>query len=107
MTDHQQAAIEAAANSLRQIEPNLYHNPHNPQRYYGGLAQDAIAAAEPHLRKKWAEEWGIGDETSRPLYDARLRIGELEGDIRDKDREIRKLDFVLNIALDLLEGAGE
>ena len=56
MTDHQQAAIEAAANSLRQIEPNLYQNPYNPQRYYGGLAQDAIAAAEPHLRKKWAEE---------------------------------------------------
>ena len=56
MTDHQQAAIEAAANSLRQIEPNLYQNPYNPQRYYGGLAQDAIAAAEPHLRRKWAEE---------------------------------------------------
>ena len=56
MTDHQQAALEAAANSLRQIEPNLYQNPYNPQRYYGGLAQDAIAAAEPHLRAKWAEE---------------------------------------------------
>ena len=55
-TDHQQAAIEAAANSLRQIEPNLYQNPYNPQQYYGGLAQDAIAAAEPHLRRKWAEE---------------------------------------------------
>ena len=56
MTDHQQAATEAAAKSLRQIEPNLYQNPYNPQRYYGGLAQDAIAAAEPHLRRKWAEE---------------------------------------------------
>ena len=51
-----QEAVEAAANSLRQIEPNLYHNPYNPQRYYGGLAQDVLAAAEPHLRKKWAEE---------------------------------------------------
>ena len=64
MTDHQQAAIEAAANSLRQIEPNLYQNPANPQRYYGGLAQDVLAAAEPHLRKKWAEEvraLSIGD----------------------------------------------
>ena len=56
MTDHQQAAIDAAAISLRQIEPNLYQNPANPQRYYGGLAQDVLAAAEPHLRKKWAEE---------------------------------------------------
>ena len=56
MTDHQQAAIDAAAISLRQIEPNLYQNPANPQRYYGGLAQDVLAAAEPHLRKKCAEE---------------------------------------------------
>ena len=55
MTDHQQAALEAAAISLRQIEPNLYRNPVNPQRYYGGLAQDVLAAAEPHLRRKWAE----------------------------------------------------
>ncbi len=107
MTDHQQAAINAAANSLRQIEPNLYQNPHNPQRYYGGLAQDAIAAAEPHLRRKLAEEWGVGDETSRPLYDARLRIGELEGEVHYKDREIRRLDFELNIALGFLKGDGE
>ena len=107
MTDYQQAAIDAAANSLRQIEPNLYENPFNPERYYSFLAQDAIAAAEPHLRKKWAEEWGIGDETSRPLYDARLRIGELEGEVHYKDREIRRLDFELNIALGFLKGDGE
>ena len=56
MTDHQQAAIEAAAISLQQIEPNLYQNPVNPQRYYVGLAQDVLAAAEPHLRKKWLDE---------------------------------------------------
>ena len=67
MTDHQQAAIEAAANSLRQIEQNLYHNPYNPQRYYGGLAQDTIAAAEPHLRVKWAEE--IREKVNPPDVD--------------------------------------
>ena len=67
MTDHQQAAVEAAANSLRQIEPNLYQNPYNPQRYYGGLAQDAIAAAEPHLRRKWAEE--IREKVNPPDVD--------------------------------------
>ena len=67
MTDHQQAALEAAANSLRQIEPNLYQNPYNPQRYYGGLAQDAIAAAEPHLRRKWAEE--IREKVNPPDVD--------------------------------------
>ena len=63
MTNHQQAAIDAAAISLRQIEPNLYQNPANPQRYYGGLAQDVLAAAEPHLRKKWAEEIRNGVNT--------------------------------------------
>ena len=71
------------------------------------IAAAVIEAAEPYLRKKWAEEWGIGDETSRPLYDARLRIGELEGEVHYKDREIRRLDFELNIALGFLEGDGE
>ena len=105
MTDHQQTAIEAVDDALRADQWDG-----DPEDLPGSMANEAelaVEAAEPHLRKKWAEEWGIGDETSRPLYDARLRIGELEGDIQCKDREIRKLDFVLNIALDLLEGAGE
>ena len=71
------------------------------------LAQVQREAAEPHLRRKWAEEWGVGDETSRPLYYARLRIGELEGEVHYKDREIRRLDFELNIALGFLKGDGE
>ena len=82
MTDHQKAAIEAAANSLRQIEPNLYHNPYNPQRYYGGLAQDAIAAAEPHLRKKWAEEIREGVNPPDTGKDHEWRRGFITGVLR-------------------------
>ena len=48
--DHQQAARVAVANTMRQIEPNLYKNPANPEIYYGYLADDAIRAAAPHLR---------------------------------------------------------
>ena len=54
MTDHQQAAIEAAEDALRadiwdgdpeDIPPTMVRE-----------AELALAAAEPHLRKKWAEE---------------------------------------------------
>ena len=54
--DYQQAARMAVANTMRQIEPNLYKNPANPEIYYGHLADDAIRAAAPHLRAAWAEE---------------------------------------------------
>ena len=100
-TDYQQAAIEAAAKAMA--------DDWNPDRdpiltaMFRDHADSALAAAEPNLRKKWAEEWGIGDETSRPLYDARQRIRELEGDVRYTNSEIQRL----NRALDLLEGAGE
>lgn len=53
--DHQQAARTAVMNSVRQIEPNLYQNPHNPERYYGGLADDILTAATPHLRAEWEQ----------------------------------------------------
>ena len=54
--DHQQAARVAVANTMRQIEPNLYQNPANPEIYYGHLADDAIRAAAPHLRAAWEQE---------------------------------------------------
>ena len=90
-TDHQQAAIEAAANSLRQIEPNLYQNPYNPQQYYGGLAQDAIAAAEPHLRRKWAAE-------ARKLLNLRADFQGPHATARNRG---------IHDVISLLEGAGE
>ena len=77
-----QEAVEAAANSLRQIEPNLYQNPHNPRRYYGGLAQDAIAAAEPYLRKKWAEEIREGVNPPDTGKDHEWRLGFITGVLR-------------------------
>ena len=54
--DYQQAARVAVANTMRQIEPNLYKNPANPEIYYGHLADDAIRAAAPHLRAAWEQE---------------------------------------------------
>ena len=54
MTDHQQAAIEAAAEAMA--------TDWNPDRdpvmtaIFRDYSVSAIAAAEPHLRKKWAEE---------------------------------------------------
>ena len=91
MTDHQQAAIEAAAISLRQIEPNLYQNPANPQRYYGGLAQDVLAAAEPHLRRKWADE-------ARKLLNMRADFQGPHATARNRG---------IHDVIALLEGAGE
>ena len=104
MTNHQQAAIEALTDEVYAQFNFQYGDFNTPSEEE---AESILAAAEPHLRRKWAEEWGVGDETSRPLYDARLRIGELEGEVHYKDREIRRLDFELNIALGFLKGDGE
>ena len=41
MTDHYRAAVEAAEDAMRSK---------------GRLAEIAVEAAEPHLRRKWAEE---------------------------------------------------
>ena len=54
MTDYQQAALEAAAKAMA--------DDWNPDRdpiltaMFRDHADSALAAAEPHLRKKWAEE---------------------------------------------------
>ena len=50
MTDHGQAAIEAA---FKKLEPRFLGQPRMRCKEATALA---IAAAEPHLRKKWAEE---------------------------------------------------
>ena len=62
MTDHQQAAIEAANRELRDYSAVCYC-PGSPEYVdsldkidEGDAAERAIAAAEPHLRKKWAAE---------------------------------------------------
>ena len=61
MTDHQQAAIEAGADRLLWKFEDLPHGTRGQVAPYvtethREWAEDIIAAAEPHLRKKWAEE---------------------------------------------------
>ena len=62
MTDHQQAAIEAVDDALRADQWDG-----DPEDLPGSMANEAeiaVEAAEPHLRRKWAEEvraLSIGD----------------------------------------------
>ena len=54
MTDHQQAAIEAAEDALR---ADIWDgDPEDIPPTMEREAELAVAAAEPHLRRKWAEE---------------------------------------------------
>ena len=61
MTDHQQDAIEAGAYRLLWKFEDLPHGtrgqvaPYVTETHWE-WAEDIIAAAEPHLRRKWAEE---------------------------------------------------
>ena len=71
MTDHQQAAIEAGA---RAYDPEAWtaydrESPSTEGRelmveYSKSKAESILAAAEPHLRKKWAEELYPKDDPS-------------------------------------------
>ena len=99
MTDQQQAAIEAGA---RAYDPEAWtaydrESPSTEGRelmveYSKSKAESILAAAEPHLRKKWAEEInnlmpGIVDDT--------------------KNDYARGVKAGINYALAILEGAGE
>lgn len=54
MPDHQQAAIEAAEDALR---ADIWDgDPEDIPPTMGREAELAVAAAEPHLRRKWVEE---------------------------------------------------
>ena len=64
MTDHQQAAIEAAAEALR---ADIWDgDPEDIPPTMGREAELAVAAAEPHLRKKWAAEVAAEIRASLP-----------------------------------------
>ena len=78
MTDHQQAAIEAANRELRDYSAVCYC-PGSPEYVdsldkidEGDAAERAIAAAEPHLRKKWAEKVRAMSELDIDAIKARL-----------------------------------
>ena len=95
--DHQQAAVRAGAEAMRQIEPNLYKNPANPEIYYGHLADDAIRAAAPHLRAGIAKE--VRDLRSQFHDDAKTAFGRIGS---STEAYLNALDDVLAI----LEGGG-
>ena len=62
MTDHQQAAIEAGARALFVMQHRVSANVFDKGDYKAlkdaaiRESTNVLAAAEPHLRKKWAEE---------------------------------------------------
>ena len=89
MTDHQQAAIEAAAEAMA--------TDWNPDRdpvltaIFRDYSVSAIAAAEPHLRRKWADE-------ARKLLNMRAEFQGPHATARNRG---------IHDVISLLEGAGE
>ena len=89
MPDHQQAAIEAAAEAMA--------TDWNPDRdpvltaIFRDYSVSAIAAAEPHLRRKWADE-------ARKLLNMRADFQGPHATARNRG---------IHDVISLLEGAGE
>ena len=116
MTDHQQAAIEAAA---KQHSPHLWDGQFRAallrtkyftsEQAYEGVeknraeilaeAEEYITAAEPHLRKKWAEEV-LNEGILGAGYSALMNPNRGEHPVATFTRAVKHM-------VDLLEGAGE
>ena len=62
MTDHEQAALEAA---FKELEPRFLGQPRIRCKEATALA---IRAAEPHLRRKWATEVIAELDTARATW---------------------------------------
>ena len=97
MTDHQQAAIEAVkkARDRHYVTFPSYEQSLTcacGSNVDGHTYSELVAAAEPHLRRKWAEE--IVNRMPGFVYDTEnyYALGVKAG---------------INYALDLLKGAGE
>ena len=89
MTDHQQAAIEAVDDALRADQWDG-----DPEDLPGSMANEAeiaVEAAEPHLRRKWADE-------ARKLLNMRADFQGLHATARNRG---------IHDVISLLEGAGE
>ena len=101
MTDHQQAAIGAARD---EIWPKLTFD-----KVRAGLAAtEALAAAEPHLRKKWE------DELERAMFKVESvhHFGFGEYGIKclcgfESARNRSRTEHITQAVRGLLEGAGE
>ena len=102
--DHQQAARVAVANTMRQIEPNLYKNPANPEIYYGHLADDAIRAAAPHLRAAWEQE--MAEKIRAKFLGPDFGRNPVNGQDSPDAALHAAYDEGLQTALALLEGGG-
>ena len=89
MTDHQQAAIEAVDDALRADQWDG-----DPEDLPGSMtseAEIAVEAAEPHLRRKWADE-------ARKLLNMRADFQGPHATARNRG---------IHDVISLLEGAGE
>ena len=98
MTDHQQAAIEAAEDALR---ADIWDgDPEDIPPTMECEAELAVAAAEPHLRRKWAEE--LVERIGASNLGAPLRIDPDGTFLMANGPEMRALlcEFIM-------EGAGE
>ena len=88
MTDHQQAAIEAVDDALRADQWDG-----DPEDLPGSMtneAEIAVEAAEPHLRRKWADE-------ARKLLNLRADFQGPHATARNRG---------IHDVISLLEGAG-
>lgn len=97
MPDHQQAAIEAAEDALR---ADIWDgDPEDIPPTMGCEAELAVAAAEPHLRRKWAEEV-LNDGILGAGYSVLMNPNRGDHPVTTFTRAVKHM-------LDLLEGAGE
>ena len=124
MTDHEQAAIEAAAKQhsphlwdwrfrdslllLRGFTPEIADEAVEKRRAeILAEAQEYIVAAEPHLRKKWAEEL----ERAMFKVESVHHFGFGEGGIKclcgfESARNRSRTEHITQAVRDLVEGGG-
>ena len=88
MTDHQQAAIEALTDEVYAQFNFQYGDFNTPSEEE---AESILTAAEPHLRKKWADE-------ARKLLNMRADFQGPHATARNRG---------IHDVISLLEGAGE
>ena len=93
MTDHQQAAIEAV---MKKLVPRFLGQ--SRTRCEDSVIQ-ALAAAEPHLRRKWAEEV-LNEGILGAGYSVLMNPNRGEHPVTTFTRAVKHM-------LDLLEGVGE
>ena len=105
MTDHQQAAIEAGARALFVMQHRVSANVFDKGDYKAlkdaamRESTNALAAAEPHLRRKWAEEV-LKEGILGAGYSVLMNPNRGEHPVTTFTRAVKHM-------LDLLEGVGE